>query len=147
MNSPRFRTHVVKLPAAPSGNQGVHQTSRSLPEKGAARAATRSVAMPLAKVDFSESLGCGGLFAAGRPAPATEMRKNAGAAAVASGLEGKFHVDSPARPSSQQNPDLSSRAHPSDEDLGQVIDAWSGLPRNVRAGILAMIRATNAGNA
>jgi len=122
----------------PKGKKGSQQTLRVHAEDGAARAAAPSVAMPRAKTELSELLAGDDLLCVRRPAAATAAPPDAaGSGASAAG----HHVPMDA------NPDSSPQAGLGDEDLGRVIDAWPGLPRNVRAGILAMIRETSSGNA
>jgi hypothetical protein len=147
MNSPGIRPPTLKTLAASGGKQGWQQTLRVLPEEDATRAAAPSIAMPLANTEFSEMLGCDDVLRARRRTPATMARMNADAGSDTCGVEVKSHADSLATFSSQRNPDLSSHSHMGDEDLAQVTDAWPGLPRNVRAGILALIHATTTGDA
>jgi hypothetical protein len=150
MNSPGIRPPTLKRVAAPGGREVFQQTLRVMPEEDATPAAAPSVAMPLATTEFSELLVCDYVLRARPRASVTATRTNADVGSDARGVEGKSHADSAdslATFSSQPNPDSSARARTDDEDLDQVIDAWPGLPRNVRAGILAMIRATTTGDA
>jgi hypothetical protein len=147
MNSPGIRPPTLKPVAAPGGKQGWQQTLRVLREEDITRAAAPSIAMPLAKTELSELLACDDVLRVRRRAPAIATRTNADLGSDACGVEGKSHADSLATFSSQRNPDSSAQARMGDEDLGEVADAWPDLPRNVRAGILAMIRATTTGDA
>jgi hypothetical protein len=36
----------------------------------------------------------------------------------------------------------SANSYPSDSDLACIVDAWPGLPPNVKAGIVAMVKVT-----
>jgi hypothetical protein len=147
MNSPGIRPPTLKTVAAQGGKQGWRQTLRVLPEEDTTRTAAPSIAMPLAKTELSELLACDDVLRVRRRAPATSIRTNADVVSDVCGVEGQSHGDSLAMFPGQPNPELSSQARTDDDDLGQVIDAWPGLPRAVRAGILAMVRATTTGDA
>ncbi len=146
MNSPGVRPRTLR-PAAAPGGKGLPQTLRVLPEEGATRAAAPSVAMPRPNAEFSEVLVCDDLLRVGRRASATAIRTNADTGSDACGVAGKSHADSAAVLSNQGSPGSPAQARTGDEDLGQVTEAWPGLPRNVRAGILAIIRATISADA
>jgi hypothetical protein len=151
MSSPGIRPRNNKPAAAPEGKKGSRQNLRVHAEDGAARAAP-SIAMPRAKTELSELLAGDSLLCVRRRASATATRPKTDAEPGVS-ADGKSQAESPAALAGGHhvpmvgNPDSSPQACTGDEDLGRVIDAWPGLPRNVRAGILAMIRATTAANA
>jgi hypothetical protein len=128
MNSSKTRPQDNKLAASQGGEKGPPQKLRVLSQDGVARAAAPSIAMPRAKTELSDLLAGDKSLCLRRPA-ANATRPSADA---------KIQVESPAAPSTP---------HIAGEDLTRVIEAWPGLPRNVHAAILAMIRETAAGNA
>lgn len=138
MSSPGIRSNK---PAAGQGGKNESQQSlRVLLKDGTARAAVPSIAMPRAKTELSELLASDDFLCARRRVPSTATRQSAAA---------KPLVESPDVLSAQQNSEQDSlpQARTLDGGLGQVIDAWPGLPRNVRAAILAMIRETSSDDA
>ncbi len=146
MSSPGIRPRNKQPVASPGGNKGLQQTLRVLSEDAAARAAAPSIAMPRAKTELSELLAGDKLLCVRRRAPATATRPNADAGSGIPAADAGTQAESPATRSGQGGPDSSPRAHLADVDLRRVIDAWPGLPHNVRAAILAMIRETVAGD-
>ncbi len=122
MSSPGIRPRNNNPAVSPDGKTGA-QTLRVLAEGGAVRAAVPSVVMPRAKTELSELLAGDALLCVRRRASA---------------------------PSAQPSPasrDPSSPVPTVDADLARVSAAWPGLPRNIRAAMLAMIRETTAGEA
>ena len=130
MSSPGIRPRNNQ-PAAGGGKKGPQQALRVLSTDGAARAAAPSIAMPRAKTELTELLAGDHLLCVRRRASATATRPGMPASA-----RDPQRRESPADILADQS---------ADADLGQVIDAWPGLPRNVRTAILAMIRETPAG--
>ena len=125
MSSPGTRSRDNKPAAGPNGKKRSEQTWRVLSEDGVARASP-SIAMPRAKTELSELLaGDSELCIRRRPTVAAELHK-AGPHREASGIPAKAQTASSAEPAI-------------DPELASVIDAWPGLPRNVRAAVLAMV--------
>ncbi len=138
MSSPGIRPRNNK-PAAGGhartvdGKKGPQKTLRVMPEEAAARAVP-SIAMPRAKTELTEILAGDDLLCVRRPRTATALRPTADTVSSVPGVDVEPRAESP-------------RSQSGDGDLAGVIDAWPGLPRNVRAAILAMIRETAAGDA
>ncbi len=138
MSSPGIRPRTNKPAAggrhAPTvdGKKGSQQTLRVLSQEGATRGAA-SIAMPRAKTELSELLAGDDLLCVRRPRSASALRPSADQRPEASAADAALQTESSPVPTA-------------DGDLACVIDAWPGLPRNVRAAILAMIHETAAGN-
>lgn len=145
MNSPGI--HPPHRPAvAPDDTQGFRQTLRVLPDEDAASAAAASIAMPRPKTELSEVLAGDDVLSAWRRAPATTAQTSHKTAPDAPNMEDKSHTGSLATFSSPPPLGSSKQTRHDDEDIDQVIDAWPRIPRNIRAGILAMIHATTTGD-
>jgi len=129
MSSPGIRPRDKQSAAVSGGAKVSRQKLRVLAEDGA-RAAPPSVAMPRAKTELTALLAGDKLLCLRRPAT-TATQQNASARAGVSEVDARSPVESPVT-----NPG------PQSDDLAQVIDAWPGLPCNVRAAILALIRET-----
>jgi hypothetical protein len=150
MSSPGIRPRNNNPVASPDGEKGLQQTLRVLSADGAARPAAASIAMPRAKTELSELLAGDDLLCVRRRASATTTRPKADAGSGASAADVQTPSESPAALAAKRSADdraSSPRGHLADENLARVIDAWPGLPRNVRAAILAMIRETAGGDA
>ncbi len=134
MSSPAIRPRNHQPSAGPGGAKGSPQKLRVHSEDVAPPAAAPSIAMPRAKTELSELLAADKLLCVRPRPPATAMRADAD-----SGSDG---------PRADVGAKVESRhAHPVDMDLSRVVDAWAGLPHNVRAAILAIIRETASGDA
>ncbi len=124
MNSSKTRPRDNKLAASQAGEKEPPQKLRVLSQDGMARVAAPNIAMPRAKTELSEMLA-GDKSLCLRRRAANETRPS---------------DDAKTRSASPADPDIAV------EDLTRVIEAWPGLPRNVRAAILAMIRETAVDN-
>jgi hypothetical protein len=115
------------------GKKGSRRTLRVMSEEGAVRAVP-SIAMPRAKTELTELLAGDDLLCVRRPRSVAAGQANTDPRPEAAGTDAAPQTESLC-------------ARPADGDLACVIDAWPGLPRNVRAAILAMVREAAAGNA
>jgi hypothetical protein len=113
------------------GKKGPQQKLRVLSEDGSTRPAAAGIAMPRARTDRSELLAGDSTLCVRRRAAATTTRQNAEACSGACGVVAEPQAEAPRTPTA-------------DGDLACVVDAWPGLPRNVRAAVLALIRETLA---
>lgn len=147
MNSTGIHPPTHEPVAASVGRQGFQQTLRVRKEEDATRCAAPSIAMPLADTELSELLAHDDGLCMRRRTPPTAIRTNKAAGSSACDVEDKPQADLPAALSSHRGSGSLAQARMDDEELGQVIDAWPDLPRNVRAGVLALIRATNSDDA
>jgi hypothetical protein len=144
MSSPELRPRNNQ-PAA-GGKKGPQQSLRVLSAEGAARAAAPGIAMPRATTELSVLLAGDPLLCVRRRASAIATGQNDAAPGL-SGADSQPQAESPAALAGQRGPDSAPQAHVADKDLDRVIDVWPGLPRNVRAAILAMVHETSAGEA
>ena len=145
MSSPGIRPRKDQSAAASGSKRVSPQKLRVLSADGAARAAP-SIAMPRAKTELTELLAGDKLLCVRRRTPATATRQNTEACSGPPAADARSHAESPVA-NSGQSPAASPPTPIPGEDLARVIEAWPGLPRHVRAAILAMIRETAAGNA
>ena len=132
MNSPVIRPRNNKPAVAPDGKTGPQQALRVMSGDGAARPAAPSIAMPRAKTELSELLAGDDALCVRRRSSATATRQTAEARSDVPDVHAEPQIESP--PTAAV-----------DGDLTRVIDAWPGLPRNVRAAVLALIRETATG--
>ncbi|MEI8375139.1 MAG: hypothetical protein WCJ35_20150 [Planctomycetota bacterium] len=138
MSSPGMSPRSNDPAASPGGKNGPPQPLRVLLEDGTARAAAPSIAMPRTRTELSELLAGDDLLCVRRRVSVTATQQNAAP---------QPQAESPGAPSAQrvvESRDRSPRVQTLDEGLGRVIDVWPGLPRNVRAAILAIIRETSS---
>jgi len=154
MSSPEIRPRNNKPANGPNDKTGSPQTLRVLSDDVASHAAAPSIAMPRAKTELSELLAGDAMLCVRRRASATAMPQNAETPSSVSGVSVRPQAESPAALSGQRSPDGrpdgrdSSPPTPTvDGDLACVIEAWPGLPPNIRAAALAMIRETTTGDA
>ena len=125
MNHPGIRPRNNK----PAAKMGAPQTLRVLSDDAAARAAPASIAMPRSRTELLELLAGDDALCVRRRAAAASAQPNGEVGLGGSGTNAESQAESPAAPAV-------------DGDLACVIDAWPGLPRYIRAAVLAMIRAT-----
>jgi hypothetical protein len=150
MSSPGIRPRNNKPATGPGGKHGPQQTLRVLSKDGSARAAGPSIAMPRAKTELSELLAGDELLCVRRRSAAATAQQGGSTGPSGPAAYAGTQAESLAGLSGQRgagNEVSSLRSQIADGDLARVIDAWPGLPRNVRAGILAMVRETAAGEA
>jgi hypothetical protein len=154
MSSPGIRPRNSKLAAGGQNvpmadvKKGAPQPLRVLSQDGTARAAAPSIVMPRAKTELSELLAGDDLLCVRRRTVATAVQQDPSANMRVPAAYAGTQAESLASLSTKRSgdgPDAAPRAHLADADLAGVIDAWPGLPRNVRAAILAMIRETATG--
>jgi hypothetical protein len=126
--SPGTRPQSKTPAAGPDGKKSRQQPLRVHDAEGTASTTAPSITMPRANTELTELLAGDALLCVRRrPAPAAPL------------------PNSTAQGSAESQPLAQSQPAPNaDADLAAVIDAWPGLPRNVRAAILAMIRSLNA---
>ena len=134
MNNPGIRPRNNKPATGPNAKPGAPQTLRVLSDDGAAQRSPPSIVMPRAKTDLSELLAGDSTLCVRRRSSAPSPPQNAGARSGTSGANAESQAEPPP-------------AAAIDADLACVIAAWPGLPQDVRAAVLAMIRETATGSA
>ena len=141
MSSPGIRLLSNKTVAGPNGKARGPQALRVMSDEGVAPAAAPSVVMPRAKTDLGELLaGDRTLCLRRTSAPAPQAAE---ARPVAASDDSGAHAEPAAALAGQETPGDGSPSPSAvhvDGDLARVIKAWPGLPCNVRAAVLALVR-------
>jgi hypothetical protein len=139
MSSPGIGPRKNKSAAGPEGNKGPRPL-RVLSQDGSARVVAPSIAMPRAKTELSALLVGDDVLCVRKLATAAAERQNADRGSCASGAVAEPPDKLPATPTDRRSGESSMPADIADGDLAYVIDAWPGLPRDVRLAILAVVR-------